>query len=234
MESFYTDGTYIQNNPTWDSEDVDWKIQKIVPKLDKFLSQSTPMNICDIGCGGGKILSELAKRYPQHTYTGWDLSPDASRFWNYDEKNLSFNAGDIFKSQVKVKYDLVLLIDVIEHVENPHQFIANVKSISTRCFFHVPLDLSAMSVVMDSKLVHVRRQVGHIHYFTKNLFLELCRETKLTVENASYSDSWRDSPKKTFLTRILNILRTLVQFINADFNARLLGANTLFVLTKSE
>lgn len=233
MEKFYTDGTYLLNNPTWDTEDVEWKIKKIIPLLDQFLSQPTPLTICDIGCGAGKILNELAKRYPQHTYTGWDLSPDAARFWTYKEKNISFFHGDIFKNIQGKHYDLVLLIDVIEHVENPHQFLANVKSISSNCFFHVPLDLSALSVVLDYKLIHVRRQVGHIHYFTKGLFLELLRETGLKAVAVTYSDSWRDSPKKTFFTKILTSIRFFVNLISPDLNARLLGANTIFVLTQT-
>ena len=148
-------------------------------------------------------------------------------------KNISFHAGDIFKATQSEKFDLVLLIDVIEHVENPHQFLANVKSIANNCFFHVPLDLSAMSVLLDYKLINVRRQVGHIHYFTKGLFLELLRETGLKPLQVTYSDSWRDSPKKTLQTRVLNIIRFFIHLISPDLNARLLGANTLFVLTQS-
>lgn len=233
MENFYTDGTYLLNNPTWDAEDVEWKIKKIVPLLKEFLSQTKPQRICDIGCGGGKLLSELAKLYPQHTFVGWDLSPDAAKFWNYGEKNISFHAGDIFKTAQEERFDLVLLIDVIEHVENPHQFLANVKSITKNCFFHVPLDLSSLSVLFDYKLIQVRRQVGHIHYFTKGLFLELLREAGLKPLQVSYSDSWRDSPKKTLQTRILNIVRFFINFLSPEVNARLLGANTLFALTQA-
>lgn len=233
MEDFYTDGTYFQNNPTWDAEDAEWKFNKMLPMLKEFLSGKEGLSICEVGCGGGKLLSLLAKVYPQHRFVGWDLSPDAAKFWNYDAKNLSFFAGDIFKSTAKEQYDLVLLIDVVEHVENPHQFLENVQTITRNCFFHMPLDLSAMSVVFDYKLIYVRKQVGHIHYFTKGIFLELLRETKLKATMIAFSNSWKDSPKKTFSTRILNIVRYVINFISPDLNARLLGANTLFVLAKS-
>lgn len=232
MEDFYTDGTYFQNNPTWDAEDAEWKFNKMLPMLKDFLATKETMTICEVGCGGGKLLSLIAKSFPQHRFTGWDLAPDAAKFWNYGMNNLSFHAGDIFKSS-KEQYDLVLLIDVIEHVENPHQFLENVQTITKNCFFHMPLDLSAMSVLFDYKLVYVRKQVGHIHYFTKSLFLELLRETKLKAVKVAFSNSWKDSPKKTLSTRILNIVRYVVDFFSPDLNARLLGANTLFVLAKT-
>lgn len=233
MEKFYTDGTYFQNNPTWDAEDAEWKYKKMLPMLNNLLDGRSGLKICEIGCGGGKLLGLLAKNYPNHQFIGWDLAPEAERFWKYHLDNLTFFSGDIFKSNHKQQFDLVLLIDVVEHVENPHQFLENVKKMTKYCFFHMPLDLSAISVLFDYKLLYVRRQVGHIHYFTKSLFLELLREVKLQVLKASYSDSWKDSPKKTIFTKVLNFFRFFLNLLNPDLNVRLLGANTLFVLTET-
>jgi SAM-dependent methyltransferase len=237
MEDFYTDGTYLKNNPTWDSEDAEWKFNKMLPLLNDMLKTTAKLRICEIGCGGGKLLSLLAKAYPQHQFVGWDLANDAAKFWNYELKNLSFFSGDIFKSTAEIQknqFDLVLLIDVVEHVENPHQFLENVRTISKNCFFHMPLDLSAMSVLFDYKLVHVRKQVGHIHYFTKSIFLELLRESKMVGVKVTFSNSWKDSPKKTLSTKVINIFRYVINFFSPDLNARLLGANTLFALVKNQ
>ncbi len=234
MEKLYTDGTYLNNNPTWDAGDVEWKFKKISPLLNDFLNTSAHLHVCEIGCGGGGLLYKLAKLYPQHNFTGWDISPDAAKFWNYNETNISFHAGDIFKNISKNHYDIILLIDVIEHVENPHAFLAGVKEISNNCFFHVPLDLSAMSVVFDHKLLRVRRQVGHVHYFTKALFLELLCKADFTLKYASYSNSWKDSPKKTFKTNVVNIFRFITNFISPDLNARLFGGNTLFAFAENK
>ena len=240
MEDFYTDGTYFQNNPTWDAEDAEWKFNKMLPMLKDFLSSKSSLRICEVGCGGGKLLSLLAQAYPQHQFVGWDLAQDAAKFWNYNTNNLSFHAGDIFKSTSKDRedqkdqFDLVLLIDVVEHVENPHQFLENVQTISKNLFFHMPLDLSAMSVLFDYKLIYVRKQVGHIHYFTKGIFLELLRETKLKEVKVAFSNSWKDSPKKNIFTKVLNVFRYILNFFSPDLNARLLGANTLLVLSKSK
>lgn len=233
MEDFYTDGTYFQNNPTWDAEDAEWKFNKMKPMLNSYLSAKKGLNICEVGCGGGKLLSLIAKEFPQHNFTGWDLAPDAAKFWNYNSANLNFHAGDIFKQSQKDQYDLVLLIDVVEHVENPHQFLENVKTITKNCLFHMPLDLSAISVIFDYKLIYVRKKVGHIHYFTKSIFLELLRESKMNAVQVAFSDSWKDSPQKSLSTRLVNILRYMLNFISPDMNARVFGANTLFVLAKS-
>lgn len=234
MESFYTDGTYLQNNPTWDAGDVDWKLKKMLPLIKDFLDVKTQLHICEIGCGGGGLLSRLAQLYPQHVFVGWDISPDAAKSWNYPEKNISFQAGDIFKTPRVKKFDLVLLIDVIEHVENPHAFLASVKTISNNYFFHVPLDLSTLTVLFDHRLINARRQVGHIHYFTKGIFLELLRETGLRSPKMSFSNAWKDSSHKRIQTLVLNCFRYPVYFFSQYLNARLFGANTLFLLAESK
>ncbi len=232
MEKFYTEGTYLQNNPSWDADDVDWKLEKILPLIRSYFETDKRLRICEIGCGGGGLLSKLADKFPQHTFVGWDISPDAAQFWTDKKDNLSFHVGDIFNSSHEQSFDLILLIDVIEHVENPHSFLSNTQKIAENIFFHVPLDLSAVSVVLDYKLLKARRQVGHIHYFTKSLFLDLLRETSLSAVSVNFSNSWKDSPHKSISTKLLNTFRYVLNFFSPELNARLLGGNTLFVLAK--
>lgn len=71
----------------------------------------------EVGCGDGKIIYELAKRYPQKTFKGYDLSEKGTAFasaYAISIPNLSFFAQD-FK-HAEESFDIVLCIETLEHI----------------------------------------------------------------------------------------------------------------------
>src|ERR1700733_235110 len=117
-ENIYTDGSYLaQTGGTWHLEDSRFKAQRIASMLGRH-NEVKPNSICEIGCGAGGILAELQKSLPQDiAFTGYDISPQAhtlsARFSN---PKCQFILGDAFAD--RSRYDLVLVMDVIEHVED--------------------------------------------------------------------------------------------------------------------
>ena len=172
---FYTGSEYADNNPTWDIEDTEWKARKIIDILEA--TGLTPDSMCEIGCGSGGILAGLRRAYPATSLTGYDIAPSAARFWpQWENANISFKTGN-FLTDDSENYDFLMLIDVLEHLPDPHAFLYQLRGRSKYLIVHFPLDLSSLSVARESPLIHVRRKVGHIHYFTKTLALELLHET---------------------------------------------------------
>ncbi len=60
--ALYTDGTYLQHNPTWHSEDAPWKVSQILQMVRRH--QLAPHTVCEVGCGAGGILAGLAQVMP--------------------------------------------------------------------------------------------------------------------------------------------------------------------------
>lgn len=58
IETRYTDGTYLSENPDWDRQDSSWKASKILEVLRSH--QLAPTSICEVGCGAGDILYTLS------------------------------------------------------------------------------------------------------------------------------------------------------------------------------
>ena len=75
----------------------------------------------------------------------------------FGHQRLEFRLGDAAKDPEH--FDVMLVIDVIEHVPDPVGFLASVtRQISA--ILHIPLDLSVQSVLRSDKLMERRRHAG--------------------------------------------------------------------------
>ena len=231
VRSRYLSGEYAKQNPDWDSGDSPWKAGKISEILNNH--SICPLSLTEVGCGAGGVLAELQKAFPDCQMTGFDIAPELNEFWkNISARNTTFVLGDYFQSDLSVP-DLVMVLDVIEHVADPHGFLTRLRQKSGTVIFHIPLDLSALSVLRESPLLHVRRKVGHIHYFTKGLALALLDECGFDVIEAKYSNASSNAPNRSFLTKLASVLRRTLALVDRDIAVRLLGGDTLFVLARA-
>jgi len=230
-ESFYTSSDYLKKNPTWDSEDAPWKVSRVEKLiLDHQIISEV---VCEVGCGSGACLVEMRKYIVGAKLYGYDIAPDVMRFWKqYESENIHFESGD-FLAMETPHFDLILMLDVLEHVTDPHDFLCRIRSRADHFIFHFPLDLSASSVVRESPLLHVRRKVGHIHYFTKGLALELLDECGFDVMDYQYTGAAFNTPQAGLKTRLAQLPRRIVYALNKDVGVRLLGGETLMVLAKA-
>lgn len=82
-------------------------------------------SLIDIGCGDGRFLRELAKKYPETEMLGVDYSQRAIDFANAMNPNISYECRDIVEDELLKKYDVVTLIEVLEHIppDNLQNFV---------------------------------------------------------------------------------------------------------------
>lgn len=226
----YLNGEYAERNPDWDSIDSPWKADRVADLLDSHGLR--PASIAEVGCGAGGVLAALRPHFPQADMAGFDIAPGLIRLWPaHAEARIRFTLGD-FLALNRHPFDLLLVLDVLEHIGDPFSFLERLRGHGERVVFHFPLDLSAMSVLRESPLLHVRRKVGHIHYFTKGLALALLEECGYEVIDARYTGAAFNAPGRSLRTRLAGWLRRLVYAVNRDIGARLLGGETLIVLAR--
>ncbi|MCX7146583.1 MAG: class I SAM-dependent methyltransferase [Sulfuritalea sp.] len=202
LESRYYDGTYLAENPDWDRADASWKAKLVASILAAHKLE--PFTVCEVGCGTGDVLAHLAKSMPNARMTGYDISPQVVPFWNEHAKdggNLEFHLGD-FQEIDRNVYDVLLILDVFEHVRDPFSFLEKSLPHANHFVFHIPLDLSASSVARVSPLMDVRRKVGHLHYYTKDLALATLSDTGYEVIDWRYTGAALHAPNRTLRTRL--------------------------------
>lgn len=222
---------YLEQNPTWDLKDTPWKAGIVAAALARNGIQ--PSSICEVGCGSGGCLAELRAIYPEAKLSGFDIAPDAAKFWaRYDGLDIHFEVGEVVLKP-SFNCDVLLMLDVVEHVPDPHDFLAKLCGKASYYLFHIPLDLSAVSVFRETPLMHVRKKVGHIHYFTKQLALSLLRESGYKIIDASYTQAAFLAPTRSWKTLVARPLRRILYILlGKDRGVRLLGGETLIVLAQ--
>src|SRR5687768_1119625 len=229
----YTNTDYLMANPTWDIEDSPWKAQKIAQMMQHH--RLVPRTVVEVGCGAGGVLAELRSVLPRAELCGYEIAPDAAGFWHqHAASNIQFHVGD-FLDMDNGSYDLLLLLDVLEHVSNPFDFLARLQGRAEHYIFHIPLDLSAASVLRETPLLHVRHKVGHVHYFTKGLALALLAECGYRVMDARYTGAASSARKRSWRTALAGLPRRMARgLLGADGGVRLLGGETLLVLAQNK
>ncbi|MDY0081084.1 MAG: class I SAM-dependent methyltransferase [Ignavibacteriaceae bacterium] len=231
MKQMYLNGEYLANNPTYDIEDSTWKTKEIIDVL--LRNNIHPKKIIDVGCGVGAILNELQKKYNEGDTKlfGFDISPDAIAIAkNKYGNNISFVCADFILSETEY-YDLLLCIDVLEHVENYLDFLKALKTRAEYKLFHIPLDMTAHMVIRNSPIIFSRKKYGHLHYYSKDTAILTLLDCGYQILDWHYTKTMFFNDNKTS-TKLLNILRKITYNISHDLSVRILGGHSLIVLTK--
>jgi ubiquinone/menaquinone biosynthesis C-methylase UbiE len=217
---------YVSQNPTWHAEDSPWKGRLVIDMLRGH--GIDPASVCDVGCGAGGILAMLRAEFTTARVVGYDVAPDAIRLARERHADVEFVCGDATKANAR--YDIVLAIDVFEHVEDCIGFLRALRRLGQRAVFHVPLDISALSAIRNFPIYHWRT-VGHLHSFTKDTALA-------TIEHAGYRVvDWRYTRSgteymKSFRQKLAWLPRKLLFALQPDLSVRILGGSSLIVLAE--
>lgn len=229
VENRYLDGSYRDANPEWDRGDSEWKAKQV----EKILKGNavSPQSIVEVGCGSGDILRHLRRVFPGAKLVGYDISPQAKVFWDADTQGIEFYLEDFHQHNI-TKHEILLMLDVFEHVRDPYSFLEQSRDHAKLFVFHIPLDLSALSVARVAPLRLARRKVGHLHSYTKDLAIETIIDCGYSVIDFAYTKKYLSRSALTFRGCLAFIPRFLLSVINKDFSVRILGGESLIVLAK--
>lgn len=229
--NIYTDGGYLENNPTWHEEHSAWKARHIADLLQK--NAVKPDTIVEVGCGAGMILVELGGMMPLvRTFTGYEISPQAfSRCSEKASDRILYKNVDVLTSPPAQRADVVMAIDVFEHVDDYIGFIRKLDQVGRYKVFHIPLDLSVSSVARSGPLARARSEVGHIHYFSRETALATLEHAGLEILDERFTSLSIDHAVE-LRTRLARIPRRLIAALSPGLAARLLGGFSLLVLAE--
>lgn len=227
----YTDGDYLKNNPTWDVEDAPWKADLIFRMMEK--NRIRPTSICEIGCGCGEILFQLQKKMPASTkLTGYEISPQAYELCKgRSNEQLSFQLKN-YCDETDNSCDLILLIDLIEHLEDYFEFLRNIRVKSPYKILHIPLEMFVLAVLYPQFHLGQRKKVGHLHYFSRDIALSMLRDLGYEILDYEYTAGYALPREYGLKDKLLKIPRSLLFPLCPDLTVRIFGGYSLLVLVK--
>lgn len=230
MQDLYRTGEYTRKNPTLHTEDSPWKASHIIRMLERH--SLAPKRICDVGCGAGMILRILQQRLPPDArFDGYEISEAAVAMCRvHENERLRFFCSDLTKTPVD-PYDLLLAMDVFEHVEDYMGWLRDVRTKSDMKLFHVPLEITvAAALTPENVFIRNRNDAGHLHHFTRVTALATLRDTGYNVVDWFYTPGYEVFADQ--LGRRDALLRKLFHFASEDLKSRILGGYSLMVLAR--
>lgn len=138
-------------------------------------------SVLEIGSGTGTILEKISERKDIVNVVGIDISPAVIKFLKQkftDVQKIKLIQEDFSKGLFTQKFDTVLCLHVLEHIENHIQTVELIKKIAKRVILIVP-----------NEYKHPYPTAYHLHFFNStnpvvNLFKE--RDNKLELIDGDY------------------------------------------------
>lgn len=234
-DTLYTSGQYLENTQTWHTEDSPWKAAQIHAFLKK--NALSLHQVAEIGCGAGRVLSELAGQSGLEStcFKGYEISSQAMAMAaDVKTDRVSFSLENLLAEQNVEYFDLLLAIDVFEHVPDYMGFVRGCKAKADYKLYHIPLDLHVSSVLRNA-FFNGRYTLGHLHYFTADSAIATLKDTGHEIIDVAYTNAafglFRQHP--SIKRAIANIPRWIFsKTLGIPFTARLLGGYSLLVLAQ--
>jgi 2-polyprenyl-3-methyl-5-hydroxy-6-metoxy-1,4-benzoquinol methylase len=231
ISPLYEDGSYLKKNPTWHAEDSGQKAEEIRALIEKHGLK--PSTIAEVGCGAGEILAQLSgKLATMISFYGYELSPQAFALCRSREReNIHFFSSDMLEEECF--YDLLLVVDVLEHVEDYLSFLRKLKTKGRHKIFRIPLNLSVQSVLFKSApVLRARDSLGHLHYFTKETALATLKDSGYQVIDFFHTYGPFSRIHIGWEKYWLKSIKKLIFSIHKEWVARLLDGFSLIVLAE--
>jgi hypothetical protein len=165
-------------------------------------------------------------------FTGYEISEQALALCRAKEgEKLRFVLGSL--PEEGARYDLVLAIDVLEHVEDYLGFLRELRVKGVHKIFRIPLNISMQSVLLKSRPILQARQVyGHLHYFTKETALATLRDTGYCILDSFHSFAPISSEKFGWRRTLLKSFKKACFSMHPEWSVRLLDGFPLMVLAE--
>ena len=145
--------------------------------------------VLDVGCGNGFLAYDVAKKAKR--VVGIDINKKNIEFAkkHYKRGNLEFIVGDATKYQFNESFDVIILSNVLEHIENRVEFLKKLRNVAPKFLIRVPLiTRSWLPVYLKEMGYEYRLDKTHYIEYTEEEFFEEIEEAGFGIE--SYYVMW--------------------------------------------
>ena len=178
---------YIRKNPSLHLEQAKIKADQIL----KFLGGMKVGSLIDVGCGAGGITVILKEKLSPVKTIGIDISKTMIDLAKRKNKDITWYCGDIFGYKHRDKVDLIIGIDIIEHIQDDIGLLKKMGRIGHKVLIKTPLEDS----FLDSKIRKLEindswkdseNKYGHIHHYNDKQITKMCKDAGFKIVKSDY------------------------------------------------
>ena len=169
--------------------------------LDRFLKEIVLLvgsidarKVLDLGCGEGFVINRLLSSYSHLEITGTDIDANALNLARHLNPGAKFIECNIYNFQCeKGSFDLVMAIEVLEHMRKPTEVLRKVKEITNKyALFSVPNEpfFRISNFMRGKNFFRLGNDPEHIQNWTKRQFLELLKNDGFKILKIATPFPW--------------------------------------------
>lgn len=126
---------------------------------------STTDNVLDIGCGTGFVANAVSKKAANITGVDVDKNNVSIARKKFKKENLKFIIADATNYTFNQVYDVIILSNVLEHIQDRTTFLQGIKKIAPKMLIRVPM-------INRDWLVLYKKQLKMTYFSDKTHFIE--------------------------------------------------------------
>ena len=160
-------------------------IRKFFATIRYLVEQSHALTVADIGCGEGFVMQYLMNVLPKLHCVGIDIDIDSLRRGQLIHPDIQVQKGTIYNLPYTTRaFDLVLCIEVLEHLDQPRQALEELIRITKRyCLFSVPNEpfFRLANFLRGKNITRFGDDIGHMNHWSKKSFARFLRTSGLKI-----------------------------------------------------
>jgi len=157
-------------------------------KYHDFFIKNTDSDdiVLDIGCGNGYNTYQIAGKAKSVVGIDIDKNNIETAKRDFKRSNIEYIAGDATIYKFNKKFDVIVLSNVLEHIEDRIGFLKKIKNLGRKILIRVPMMNRSWMVLYKKELgVEYKLDDTHCIEYTTESFLDELRESG--IDNLTYT-----------------------------------------------
>ena len=173
------------NNFTYEEHPLRFYTIKFIKKRVEITDK-----VLDLGCKFGEMSNKLADFSEKVVGVDFVMGDIEFAKSKYNKSNLEFIHGDAFEylKTCAGKFDVIILSHILEHIDNPLEFLKQCSSYTKKLFIEVPdydkTYLNHYRTSLNNKLQYT--DADHVWEFDRVELFELIKDAGLTIVESEF------------------------------------------------
>lgn len=154
-------------------------VNQFLGEIIKAIKKTKAKKVIDIGCGEGYPDRVICAELPEIKLVGVDINPKVLEKARKQNPDVEYCRGDIFKLDFRsAEFDLGLVLEVLEHLNEPEKAVSEVKRVAKKAVFSVPFEpwFSLASFVSGNYIKTKGRHPDHINFWNQDSLGKLLKK----------------------------------------------------------